>query len=502
MAPHWKCGSGQPVAGSNPALSATHLRVPMSARHRSHSFWASSGSPWTSRMPAKPAWSWRTQSAIRGGVLLFDTGLRLRQRGARRATTRSRPGRVPDVLADAGIDVGGRRRPSSNCHLHVDHAGQNGLVPGNPHLRPAGRMGDRPHDGAHDPRLDRFPRRRLRTGRRRPRACSRASASSRRPATRSATNRSSWRPHWRDVVLAGQALLHGRRMGRRPGRASRVDRAPRTQTAYDRSIARLQGARSRRGRLRPRPRSLDGDRAARWSRPWLSFRGRARRGTSGALYLQSAIAGLNPLPRSPFSNAARRVTLRTGSRAAANREPCQIRKEAALSDHRRVPRNGLVRAARHGGHEQRPGRRRVHGNNRCPSAQTGERDHDRPAPGPLPPLACPDLRRDRRPGSRRRDASQRRQSRAGQPCRPVRRTARHRQDVPRADPGQGGQLHEPPGRRRLRRVPVLRLDPGGHDPRPDRDRRRQQPWHRRRAQPARAPAVPAGPAPTQGLHPR
>ena len=23
MAPHWKCGSGQPVAGSNPALSAT-----------------------------------------------------------------------------------------------------------------------------------------------------------------------------------------------------------------------------------------------------------------------------------------------------------------------------------------------------------------------------------------------------------------------------------------------------------------------------------------------
>ena len=76
---------------------------------------------------------------------------------------------------------------------------------------------------------------------------------------------------------------------------------------------------------------------------------RARRGTSGALYLQSAPAGLNPLPRSPFSDAARRVTLRTGSRASANREPCQVRKEAALSDHRRVPRYGLVRAARHVG---------------------------------------------------------------------------------------------------------------------------------------------------------
>jgi hypothetical protein len=33
MAPHWKCGSGQPVAGSNPALSATThaARTPMRA---------------------------------------------------------------------------------------------------------------------------------------------------------------------------------------------------------------------------------------------------------------------------------------------------------------------------------------------------------------------------------------------------------------------------------------------------------------------------------------
>ena len=99
----------------------------------------------------------------------------------------------------------------------------------------------------------------------------------------------------------------------------------------------------------------------------VSFRGRARRGTSGALYLQSAPAGLNPLPRSPFSDAARRATLRTGSRAAANREPCQVRKEAALSDHRRVPRNGLVRAARHGGHGLRSGRRRVHGISTSPA---------------------------------------------------------------------------------------------------------------------------------------
>ena len=36
----------------------------------------------------------------------------------------------------------------------------------------------------------------------------------------------------------------------------------------------------------------------------VNFAGRARRGTSGALYLQSAPAGLNSLPRSPFSKAA------------------------------------------------------------------------------------------------------------------------------------------------------------------------------------------------------
>jgi hypothetical protein len=36
----------------------------------------------------------------------------------------------------------------------------------------------------------------------------------------------------------------------------------------------------------------------------VSFPSRARRGTSGALYLQSAPAGLNPYPRSPSSKAA------------------------------------------------------------------------------------------------------------------------------------------------------------------------------------------------------
>ena len=49
---------------------------------------------------------------------------------------------------------------------------------------------------------------------------------------------------------------------------------------------------------------------------------------------------------------------------------------------------------------------------RSPSTGGG-RDPDRPAPGPLPTLARPDLRRDRRPGSGRRDAPQRRPHRTG-----------------------------------------------------------------------------------------
>ena len=62
-------------------------------------------------------------------------------------------------------------------------------------------------------------------------------------------------------------------------------------------------------------------------------------------YLQSAPAGLNSLLRSSLSRSPLQVTLRAGSRAAAAREPCQVRKEAALSDVRRVPRKGLARAA-------------------------------------------------------------------------------------------------------------------------------------------------------------
>ena len=51
---------------------------------------------------------------------------------------------------------------------------------------------------------------------------------------------------------------------------------------------------------------------------------------------------------------AGKSTLRIGSRAAATREPRQVRKEAAISAARRVPRIGLIRAGFLVGHADVP----------------------------------------------------------------------------------------------------------------------------------------------------
>ena len=72
-------------------------------------------------------------------------------------------------------------------------------------------------------------------------------------------------------------------------------------------------------------------------------RGRARRGVSGALYPQSAIAGLNSPPRGRvIGSAPDAPALTTGSRAARAREPRQVRKEAAVSGSPGVPWGNLV----------------------------------------------------------------------------------------------------------------------------------------------------------------
>jgi N-acyl homoserine lactone hydrolase len=64
------------------------------------------------------------------GLLLFDTGIGFgSQEMEDRYHPRSRP--IGDVLAEAGLDIGDLTAVA-NCHLHVDHAGQNRAALGLP----------------------------------------------------------------------------------------------------------------------------------------------------------------------------------------------------------------------------------------------------------------------------------------------------------------------------------------------------------------------------------
>jgi hypothetical protein len=93
----------------------------------------------------------------------------------------------------------------------------------------------------------------------------------------------------------------------------------------------------------------------------LSFRGRARRGTSGALYLQSAPAGLNSHPRSPYSNATAssdvedRVPRSGDSRTVSGPEGSSTKRTSSGAAERPGPSRSSRRA------RDRGDRRRVHG---------------------------------------------------------------------------------------------------------------------------------------------
>jgi N-acyl homoserine lactone hydrolase len=68
--------------------------------------------------------------AHRDGVFLFDTGI---GSGRPEIDEELTPERVPlpDALAEHGIAMADVTSVA-NCHLHVDHSGQNGLFPGRP----------------------------------------------------------------------------------------------------------------------------------------------------------------------------------------------------------------------------------------------------------------------------------------------------------------------------------------------------------------------------------
>jgi len=66
--------------------------------------------------------------------------------------------------------------------------------------------------------------------------------------------------------------------------------------------------------------------------------GRAKRGTSGALYPRAAIAGLKSDSRFCFFGTVPvKVVMKAGSCAAEGYKPRQVRKEAAVSSCLRVP---------------------------------------------------------------------------------------------------------------------------------------------------------------------
>jgi len=99
----------------------------------------------------------------------------------------------------------------------------------------------------------------------------------------------------------------------------------------------------------------------------LSFWSRARRGTSGALNLQSAPAGLNSHPRSPYSNATvssdveDRVPRSGDSRTVSGPEGSSTKRISSGAAERPGPSRSFRRARDHGG------RRWVHGISSSPT---------------------------------------------------------------------------------------------------------------------------------------
>ena len=98
---------------------------------------------------------------------------------------------------------------------------------------------------------------------------------------------------------------------------------------------------------------------------------RARRGGSGALNPQSALAGLNSPPEGLPLRSLRRSGRRWfGSRAVSAREPGQVRKEAALSDPRQAQRELPDRSRGRRSATGRQPRRGVHGPLRARARRT------------------------------------------------------------------------------------------------------------------------------------
>ena len=461
---------------------------------------------------ARPASSSPTRSGTPGGIFLFDTGFGSGNPELDESTTRSAPATSLDVLAAAGIDP-------ARDHRHRElpppprPLGPERAVPGHPDLRPAGGVGGRPRARLHGPRGHRLRR---------------APATS----TSRATTRS--RPGIRIFATPGHSPGHQSLVVDDPGRRRSSSSARRsTATASGRARGRARGLSSTRAgpaRVRALGRPPEGAqpeaRPVRARPPRLaritprgpcgvSFAGRARRGTSGALYLQSAPAGLNSPSRSLRSEAAApggvedRVPRSGESRTVSGPEGSSTQRTSSGAAERPDP-SCLQWWAR-----VPVGRRGVHGKDldsrvRARSSIDDVTDQS-DVTEPIAPQAHQAIYRRWRAQTFAQVVGQ---EAVVETLRNAVRTERVAHAIlfvgprgtgktqPRPDPREGGQLHEPPGRRPVRRLPVVRLDPRRPGDGPGRDRRRVEPRHRRHPRPARADQLrPDRPAP-QGLHPR
>ena len=343
------------------------------------------------------------------GVLLFDTGFGFGN--AELDETYTPVGRpILEVLREAGIEKD-EITAVVNCHLHADHAGQNGAFPGIPiHVQPAEWEVAHTTDHTVLEWID-APGRDVPAHRRRPRDHARRSGSIATPGHT---------PGHQSLVV-DTARRHGR--PRRPGLSTRSANgsaiptpcegrtsAP-DQAAYDRSDRAPARARPGPRPLRPRPARSGRPTPRRPSTAWYPSRAVLGGELAVPCSLQSAPAGLNPLSRSPFSVAARRCDVE--DRVPRSGEPRTVSGPEGSSTKR--PSSGAA---------ERPGpsrpswwaratddRRRVHGISAPRSPSTGGgRDHDRHRTRRSTDAGAP--RRSARSSARRR-SSRRSATRSG-----------------------------------------------------------------------------------------
>src|SRR5829696_10494028 len=191
---------------------------------------------------------------------------------------------------------------------------------------------------------------------------------------------------------------------------------------------------------------------------------RARRGGSGALNPQSALAGLNSLSRGSGPRGQRaangvdgRVPRGAGSRTRSGPEGSSLKRSPAGVAGSPAPELAAANAL--GEPASTEGARSVSPHTRGP-LEAGLDSPSRAARVrlPLPPSPPPDVRRRRRARARRSHAAQRDRARPGPPYVPVRRLARDREDVDGEDPRRVAELRRWPDRQSVRRLRVVPLD--------------------------------------------